>query len=95
MKMYLGIYVYGDELHFYLSDVRGHEMPNEIFYHKIDLKNFNVIEFQSYIKNANNYVKMILEKHHNKRTYELANDLHYWYQAVKGYMETKVELGML
>lgn len=95
MKMYLKMFVYGDYIHYSLSDIEGHDTPNQIFCKRINLNNFDFNRFNSYIKTANIYVDELIRKHNCKRTSELASDLHFWYNAIVGFVETKIELGFM
>lgn len=93
MKMLLNLFLIGDDIHYALMDKQAN--LNSIFSGEIELEKFDFIEFNQYIANANYYISLIKEKHHNKRSYELASDLNFWYNAVNGYLTTKIELGIM
>lgn len=94
MKMFLKLYVYGDHIHYTLGDIRGHEIPSELYTSMVDLAKFDVSWFDDYIQTANRYVDEIIYKHHEKRSMKLAEDLHFWFNAVVGFVDAKLTLNV-
>lgn len=89
--LYLTIFLYGDYIHYTLSDVESCE-PNQLYSHRVEL-DFNIKNFDHYIEVANEYIDDI-KKRHNKRTVQLMDDLNFWYNAVIGFVDTKITLNI-